>query len=152
MFFGVRLRNWFRSSQCSKVRKQVQFALLYSKKFQNKRLFLSLRRKKFHIFVDFRAHSGSPKIESHFCGVIQMSRWNAKHFVGTWNEWRWGHEERPPKELVCVLARSKMNYLPVSTYICIMQIEFLAWILLLLLTTKPFITLHAFSNNFSENS
>ena len=91
----------------------------------------------------FRALYGSPKIEP-----LLWSHSNEQVECQTfcWNEW--GLEERPPKELVCVLARSKMNYLPVSTYICIMQIEFLAWILLLLLTTKPFITLHAFSNNY----
>ena len=71
-----------------------------------------------------------------------------------WNEWRGGLEqvvgETTKRASLC--PRTVENELlardAVSTYICIMQIEFLAWILLLLLTTKPFITLHAFSNNF----
>ena len=82
-----------------------------------------------------------------------MSRWNAKHFVGmngVGDLSRYIVGETTKRASLC--SHSVENELlardAVSTYICIMQIEFLAWILLLLLTTKPFITLHAFSNNF----
>ena len=82
-----------------------------------------------------------------------MSRWNAKHFVGmngVGDLSRYIVGETTKRASLC--SRTVENELlardAVSTYICIMQIEFLAWILLLLLTTKPFITLHAFSNNF----
>ena len=82
-----------------------------------------------------------------------MSRWNAKHFVGmngVGDLSRYIVGETTKRASLC--SHSVENELlardAVSTYICIMQIEFLAWILLLLLTTKPFITLHAFSNNY----